>query len=125
MEINAKIYLNNPESHDLVVNELKSANADIETIYNQDGYQVLDIVSANGEEDSLLALARQVDAKFPDPDFRIWGQGEEYYVFLIRKDPDSGEMDLRRWEEDDPEELMEYQDWFNDGLPDSLCVQVF
>lgn len=125
MEINAKIYLKDAKPRDFILSQLTATNADIEETYDQDGYQVFDIVSANGEEDVLLALARQVDAQFPDSDLRIWGQGEEYYVFLIRKDPDSGEMELRRWEEDDPEELMEYQDWFNDGLPESLHVQVF
>lgn len=125
MEINAKIYLKDAKPRDFILSQLTATNADIEETYDQDGYQVFDIVSANGEEDVLLALARQVDAQFPDSDLRIWGQGEEYYVFLIRKDPDSGEMDLRRWEEDDPEELMGYQDWFNEGLPDSLHVQFF
>ena len=38
-------------------------------------------------------------------------------VFIRR---DEGATQMRVWEEGDPEELMENQQWFNEGLPPEL-----
>ncbi|NRB41743.1 MAG: hypothetical protein HRU20_25275 [Pseudomonadales bacterium] len=84
----------------------------------QQGFIIASLISPNGAEQSLLPLAKFFNTDFIDINLRIKAQGEECYFVFIRQE--GGKIEMRDWEEDDPELLMEYMDWFNDGLPDSL-----
>ena len=87
-------------------------------VYQEEGYIVATLAGGNGSEDSLMQLAGFFQDVFLDSDVRIKGQGEEFYLIFIRNL--NNEIQLKSWEEGDPEDLIGYQDWFNEGLPDSL-----
>jgi len=86
--------------------------------YKEEGYIVVSFVGSNGSENSYEYLIDFFYEAFSVTDARIKGQGEENYYIFIRRGNNSTE--LRHWEDGDFEELMENQQWFNDGLPETL-----
>lgn len=109
---------NNAQHVDVLFEQAEDDAFYIEQPSKENGYIVAEMVARNGSEASLPPLVDFFYNVYPECDVRIKGAGEESYMVFIRRD--EGATQMRVWEEGDPEELMENQQWFNEGLPPEL-----
>ncbi|MCP4325603.1 MAG: hypothetical protein GY951_12630 [Psychromonas sp.] len=91
---------------------------EFDDVYCNNGWLVADFILPNGDEPELLPWLTLFHQAIPELDVRFSGEGEpESFLFLRYQD---GSPELLQCEEEEIEELLSYQEWFNEGLPEAL-----